>query len=170
MNHELLLFFCSMGTGICLLFVYDWIRILRKLFPHSSTVVSVVDFSYWIAGGIYIFSMMYRKNDGIIRSYAILGVLLGMTLYRVVFSEVFVNSLVKLLKIPIEFVKTIVKRLIFAVRSCRMTLYRFLRVPLMIRQMQCVSRNLSNTIHRAYNKKRLRRIGKKKSQKQSQEK
>ncbi len=152
MNHELLLFFCSMGAGASLLFIYDWIRILRKLIPHKSVTVAVVDFCYWIAGGIYIFAMMYQKNDGIIRSYAMLGILTGMALYHFSISEAFVKLSVKVIGFPIKIVKKPLKRLRSSIIRVKITIYAFVNG------------------HRESWKKRLDKVGKGKSHKESEEK
>ncbi len=155
MNHELLLFFCSMGVGASLLFVYDWIRILRKLILHSGMTAAVVDFIYWIAAGIYMFTMMYQKNDGIIRSYAILGILAGMAFYHFSISEAFVSLSVKAISFPIKIVKKPLKRLRFVTRRVKITIYTFVKD------------------HRKSWKKRLDKVGKirkGKSHKKSQEK
>lgn len=127
MNHELLLFFCALWMGICLLFCYDWLRILRLIIPHSPTIVAVTDLLYWIGSGIYIFAVMYQKNDGIIRSYAVLGIILGMALYHFTLSEPFITIAVRIINFPVKIVKKSVKRLIFASRRVRIPLCRFLR-------------------------------------------
>lgn len=127
MNHELLLFFCSMGTGAGLLFCYDWIRIARKLIRHSPPAVSVVDLLYWIMAGILIFAVMYCQNDGIIRSYAMLGIVVGMAVYHRIVGENFVRFMVAAIKFPIKILKKPVKRLIFVIGRCNITLRRACR-------------------------------------------
>lgn len=127
MNHELLLFFCSMGTGAGLLFFYDWIRIARKLIRHSPQAVSAVDLLYWIMAGILIFSVMYCQNDGIIRSYAMFGIAVGMAAYYKIVGETFVRFMSAVIKFPIKILKKPVKRLIFVIGRCNITLHRVCR-------------------------------------------
>lgn len=127
MNHELLLFFCSMGTGAGLLFCYDWIRIVRKLIRYSPQIVSVSDLLYWIAAGISIFAVMYDQNDGIIRSYAMIGIVAGMAVYHKMVGESFVRMMVAVIEFPIKILKKPAKRLLFVIRRCNITLHRACR-------------------------------------------
>ena len=160
MNHELLLFFCSMGAGAGLLFFYDWIRIVRNLIRHSPGAVSAVDLLYWIMAGVFIFVVMYCKNDGIIRSYAILGIVIGMAVYHRIVGESFVRFMVSVIKFPIKILKKPAKRLIFIIGRCNITLHR-------------ACRRLGSSIRRKYGfiwKKRFVDIEKKKTRRKAQEK
>lgn len=157
MNHELLLFFCSMGTGAGLLFVYDWIRIVRKLIRHSPHAVSAADLLYWIAAGIFIFAVMYCQNDGIIRSYAMLGIGCGMALYHKIVGEKFVRFMEAAIKFPIKILKKPLKRLLFVIRRCNITLHRACR-----RRLGSVGKG-----HRFIWKKRFMDIEKKKKRRKA---
>lgn len=123
MNHELIFFFYAMGTGVSLLLIYDLIRIFRRLIPHKGMTISVIDFFYWIFAGFYLFAMIYCKNDGIIRGYAILGVFAGMYFYHCTISRYLVNFGVKILGFPVKIVKNLLKRLIFVTRRCKIRAY-----------------------------------------------
>lgn len=123
MNHELLLFFCSLWMGIFLLFCYDLLRIIRQLVRHSTFLVGLTDFFFWVGAAIYIFLGMYRRNQGIIRSYGILGIIAGMAVYHFCFSNTFVTVCVKMIKFPLKIAKKAIKRLLFGIRRVRISLY-----------------------------------------------
>lgn len=124
MNHELLLFFRSFWIGAVLLAVYDILRSLRQVIPHKQVLLAIEDLCFWISCGLFVFSCMYRENNGIIRSYAILGILLGMLAYHWSLSDFVVKVLVKLLNIPVKIALFLIKRLIFVIRRCRILLHR----------------------------------------------
>lgn len=67
--------------GVCLMFVYDIIRVLRLLIPHSFVVISIEDVLYWIAAGIAMFIMLYKEDSGNIRWFAVAITFLGMLIY-----------------------------------------------------------------------------------------
>lgn len=67
------------GIGITL--VYDGLRLFRLLVRHGNVWVAVEDLLYWILYALLLFRMMYLENDGMIRGFAMLAVLLGMLLY-----------------------------------------------------------------------------------------
>lgn len=76
--HEELLFFCrAFWAGACLAAGYELLRIFRSLLSHSPFWTGVEDILYWCGTGIYLFGMIYRENDGVIRIYALLAVCLG---------------------------------------------------------------------------------------------
>lgn len=127
MNHELLFFFQSVLWGAMLLFFYDVLRIGRRLFPREALYVSVEDLAYWSLAGVFLFGRMYQANEGKIRGYAVAAVILGMVVYSRTVSAKFVSVSVKILRIPLKFLISIEKRLLFAVRHCKILLLKKLR-------------------------------------------
>lgn len=127
MNHELAFFFQSVLWGACLLFFYDLLRIGRRLFPRRAFFVSAEDLLYWSLAGVFLFGKMYQANEGSIRAYSVIAVILGMVLYANSVSEKFVSMAVKILEIPIKFLKSVEKRLLFVIRQCKILVGKRLR-------------------------------------------
>lgn len=127
MNHELSFFFRSVLWGMVLLFFYDILRIGRRLFPRRSLFVSLEDLLYWILAGIFLFAKMYQVNEGRLRGYSVIAVGLGMVLYSGTISGRFVSMAVKILEIPVKFLISVEKRLISAVRHCKILTVKILR-------------------------------------------
>lgn len=63
-HGEILLFLISASTGVLILFVYDLLRVLRRVFPRGAVLVGIEDLLYWCAAGILIFYMIFTKNSG----------------------------------------------------------------------------------------------------------
>ena len=105
--QELDFFAASFCLGAFLVLCYDVLRIFRQLVRHGHAWVSLEDFFYWVMAAFAIFAMLYQKNDGLIRSFAIGGVLLGMVLYNQFVSRFSVRILVMFLKKIIDFVNKI---------------------------------------------------------------
>ena len=72
--QELDFFAASFLLGMLLVLVYDCLRIFRQIVRHGTAWVSVEDLCYWIGSAFAVFAMLYRKNDGLIRGFAIGGV------------------------------------------------------------------------------------------------
>lgn len=87
-----------LGLGGWLMFCYDVLRISRLLFTAKSWLVGLEDFIYWIYVSISVFSLLYRQNDGILRSYVIVAVLGGMVVYDRLISRNFLKVLQKMLE------------------------------------------------------------------------
>ena len=77
--------------GIYITFVYDLLRILRRVVPHSSFWVSVEDLAFWVYCAGKVFLLMHHESDGTLRWFAVLGALVGMLLYRKTVGALFVK-------------------------------------------------------------------------------
>ncbi len=83
---EVFFFFTSMITGILLVWSYDIFRIFRKVVPHHSIAVNAEDLLYWFLTALIIFGMIFEQNDGALRGYAFVGILIGVWLQYTVES------------------------------------------------------------------------------------
>ena len=99
-----------MLLGIILRWFYDVLRISRRVFKKNYVVVGLQDLLFWSASGILIFLLAYDFNGGNVSAYFFYFVFLGMMLYHVSISSVFVkyNSLI-LLKIKFFVLKLLKK-------------------------------------------------------------
>ena len=109
MINEKTFLFNSFLLGIYITFVYDIIRILRRVFRHGNFWLSVEDLAFWIFCGDEVFLLMHRESNGILRWYAVVGALLGMLLYRKLISRFFVKyvskGLIKIKNLTIHILK-----------------------------------------------------------------
>lgn len=81
----------ALVMGIFITFVYDVIRIFRRVIPHNSFFVSMEDLGFWIYCGGSVFLLMYHESNGELRWFAVFGAIAGMLLYRKIFSSLFVK-------------------------------------------------------------------------------
>ena len=89
--QELTFFTHSVLMGLVITFIYDWIRVLRRLFKLVTLLMSVEDLLFWLVCGIGVFYMLYREDDGALRWIAILGAAVGMFFYKLVVQDAFIN-------------------------------------------------------------------------------
>ena len=92
--------FCFV-TGAVITFIYDQIRIVRRVLPHGSVLVAIEDLLFWLFAGIVIFSLLYRMNAGTLRWFAVFGLAAGMFLYKKIFRDFLVN-----------FMSTVIRRIL----------------------------------------------------------
>lgn len=85
-------------SGAVITFVYDLLRIFRRVIAHGNLWIGIEDFIFWIWTSLWAFSVLYRENDGSLRMYTILTMVLGMLLYHKTISEPMVEFLGKLFK------------------------------------------------------------------------
>lgn len=97
--------------GALITVVYDLIRIFRRVIAHGNFWIGVEDFLFWIWTSLWIFSVLYRENDGSFRMYTILAMVLGMVFYHRTMSEPLVNVIGKTLKKVVFLVGWPIKRM-----------------------------------------------------------
>ncbi len=95
-----------MGMGVVITVAYDLLRIFRNCVRHNRVAVSCEDFFFWVVCAIFIFAVLYRENDGILRWYCIAGALLGMVVYGKLVSPYFVGIMSTILKKAIYLVSS----------------------------------------------------------------
>ena len=77
--------------GIFITFIYDILRIFRRVIPHGKLAVSMEDICFWIYCAARVFLLMHHESNGTLRWFAVLGALVGMLLYKKLFSGFFVK-------------------------------------------------------------------------------
>ncbi len=103
----------SFSLGIIITFVYDNIRIFRRVIKHYNFFIAVEDLIFWMIVTFSIFTLQYYENNGMFRWFSIIGAFLGMNLYRVTISKFYVNIMSNLL---IFIMKWLIKILAFILK------------------------------------------------------
>ncbi len=98
MENENIFLFYALLMGIFITFVYDILRIIRRVIPHGILLVSLEDIGFWIYCGVKVFLLMYHESNGTLRWFAVLGALVGMILYKKLVSPFFVKYVSLLLQ------------------------------------------------------------------------
>ena len=109
-SGELFKLAMSIGFGAAMAVIYDIFRILRRIVPHNTVAVSTEDLLFWVCLGFPAFGFVLFINDGIFRLYFVLGIMLGIFVYRETVSRILVKILVFLLKKNIKIFTTVVKK------------------------------------------------------------
>lgn len=108
---ELVFFLISILWGAIILLAYDGLRILRRLIKHKTLFMGIEDLIFWTVTSVFIFSMIYRENDGIIRGFSIMGMALGMVAYHYIFSDLIVKLITKLIQYLLKPFELILKKI-----------------------------------------------------------
>lgn len=117
-KYEAILFLLSIGTGAFLFLIYEFLIILRKIIPHHPVISAWEDLIYWTAAGVFLFSVIYRFNQGIIRGFFFLGCMLGAWICSATLAPPLKKAVETVLRFPVNFVKFSAKRLLFFLKRC----------------------------------------------------
>ena len=118
--NELYCFFIFIIVGVVISILFDFFRILRKSFKTPDIITYIEDIVFGVLAGIIIIFSIFKFNNGEIRSYLFIGILIGILIYLFTISKVFIKYgskiltfLKKILLFPIKktllFIKSILK-------------------------------------------------------------
>ena len=118
-NGQLGLFLMYIAGGILICLTYDIFRALRKSIKTSDLATYIEDIIFFIIVSIFLIYLIFIVNDGSIRGFIFIGLILGGVLYYFTLSKYFMNIsififtfLKKILLAPIRLVLKINKKLI----------------------------------------------------------
>lgn len=127
MEYEIFLLLIAAGTGALLLLGYEALAAFRAKVPHHPFVSAAEDLLYWVLTGIFMFSVLYRCNRGILRLFFFPGCFAGVFICRYTVAGLFRKGMEAVLGIPVFFVKISTKWLIFLVKRCSIFVCRIAR-------------------------------------------
>ncbi len=91
MSEENVFLLYAFASGIFITFIYDLLRIWRRVVPHGGLLISLEDIAFWVFCAIHIFRLMHRESNGSLRWFAVMGALTGMLLYKKTVSGLLVH-------------------------------------------------------------------------------
>lgn len=117
--NQIYLFFIFIVNGIIIGILFDFFRILRKSFKTSDILTYFEDLLFWILTGFSILYFIFVFNNGEIRLFMFLGIAVGIALYMLVFSKLFIKinvtiitfikkaitTIIRIILIPFKFIK-----------------------------------------------------------------
>ncbi len=122
---QLQLFFIFLVNGLLIALLFDFFRILRKTIKTADFITYIEDALFWILTGFIILYSIFTYNNGEIRLFMFLAIILGISIYSIFISKLIlkislyiINSIKKILgvilhiiKIPFYFSIKLVKKL-----------------------------------------------------------
>ncbi len=122
---QLQLFFIFLINGLLIGLLFDFFRILRKTIKTADFVTYIEDALFWILTGLIILYSIFTYNNGEIRLFMFLAIILGIFIYLISISKIILSisvgtiNIIKkifimifnILKIPIQFFMKLIKKL-----------------------------------------------------------
>ncbi len=117
-------------AGAGLFFLYDILRIFRRIVPHGNIWIGAEDFLYWLVCTGVVFVMLYQENDGMVRGFALGGVILGMFLYILLLSRLVVKVNVRVIRTVLGFLGKVLRIVLHPFRWIWKKVWGFFRKQL----------------------------------------
>jgi len=96
-NNQAYIFLLFILNGICIGIFFDIFRILRRSFKTSDFITYIEDIIFWILSGLTTLYFIFAFNNGEIRLYIFLGIILGISIYILSVSKYFIRINVKII-------------------------------------------------------------------------
>ena len=113
-QNQAYLFLVFSLTGVVIGVLFDFFRILRRSIKTSNTITYIEDILFWILTGILILYSIWFFNNGEIRIFIFLGILLYIfTLSNIIvkiFSTIF-SYIIRILIIPFKTTYSIISKI-----------------------------------------------------------
>jgi len=124
LQNQVYIFIAFILNGILIGILFDIFRILRKSFKTPDIITYVEDIVFGIVSGVLILFSIMKLNNGELRIYLFLGIILGLSLYLLIFSNAFIKVSVyiiviikkvvnTIILIPVKHIYKLIKRFIF---------------------------------------------------------
>ena len=111
-------------TGFIIGILFDFFRIQRKVFKTYDIITYIQDILFWILTGLIVLYSIFVFNNGEMRIYIFLGILIGIILYVLLFSKYvikinvfiinkikwFISIILKIIFMPFKFIFNILKK------------------------------------------------------------
>ena len=120
-TNQAYLFFIFIINGILIGLLFDFFRILRRIIKTNDIVTYIEDILFWILTGFIILYSIFVFNDGQLRLYMFLGIILGAFTYMIFISSYvikinikiinFLRKVVNIMIAPFKFLLNILRRI-----------------------------------------------------------
>jgi len=147
-------------NGAIIGFLFDLFRILRKSFRTSDIITVIEDILFWIITGIIILYSIFIFNNGEIRFYMFIALILGAMLYMLLLSKYIIKISVKIIGIIKIVIKFIFKIISWPIQIIYKTTKRLLRKPILFCfvNVKKTIRQIGTKIYKNKSKKRGKTI------------
>ncbi len=96
LNGQIVSFWIAVALGAVLCVLYDVLKFARLVFRSGKTAVFVQDLAWWTVTALATYVLLLVRCKGVVRSYAVIGEVVGFAAYRFTVSRVAEKPLKKL--------------------------------------------------------------------------
>lgn len=93
----------SAFLGMAAAFIYDSIRVFRRIIRHKKVwTIAAEDIIYWVCMSFLAFSATYNLSNGAVRGFMVVTAILGAILYKAVLGKYYVKYMTKFINFLIK--------------------------------------------------------------------
>ena len=114
-QNQYIIFLMCFVCGIIIGIIYDFFRIHRIFLKSTKISVIIADSFFWLLASYTSLQFIMLFNNGILRFFEFLAILLGTIIYITYISKVFTKIIIFLLKLLNKFSKLFLKIIFFPI-------------------------------------------------------
>ena len=106
-------------TGVAIGILFDIFRILRRSIKTLDIITYIEDILFWILTGLLILYNIWYFNNGEIRIFMFLGIIMGILVYMSTLSNIIIKifskilqTIIKILELPFKTINIIFRKII----------------------------------------------------------
>lgn len=145
-TNQAYLFFIFIINGILIGLLFDFFRIARKVIHTSDIVTYIEDILFWILAGIIVLYSIFVFNNGELRLFMFLGIMLGALVYMLFVSSYVIKINVKI----INMIKKIIGVIMLPFKFIYKILHKILLKPITFLFIN-IRKNFTNFGTKIYN-------------------
>ena len=118
-QNQAYLFLVFTLTGVVIGVLFDFFRIFRRTIKTSNIMTYIEDVLFWILTGLLILYNIWYFNNGEIRIYMFLGIIMGVLIYMSTLSNILIKlflkifqAIIKLIGLPIKTILVFFRKII----------------------------------------------------------
>ena len=118
-QNQAYLFLVFSLTGVIIGILFDFFRILRISIKTPNIITYIQDILFWILTGIIVLYSIWYFNNGELRIFVLLGLILGVLIYITTLSNIIVKIFTKVLvffinifKVPFKILHNLINKII----------------------------------------------------------
>ena len=111
-QNQAYLFLVFSLTGVAIGLLFDFFRILRRSIKTNNLITYIEDILFWMLTGLLILYNIWYFNDGEIRIYIFIGIIMGLLVYMSTLSSILIKIFTKILQTIIKVLKFPIKTII----------------------------------------------------------
>ena len=123
-QNQAFLFLVFTLTGVIIGVLFDFFRILRRTIKTSNVITYIEDVLFWILTGLLILYNIWYFNDGEIRIFMFLGIIMGVLIYMSTLSNILIKTfttilqtIIKVLELPFKAIILFFRKIITAIAN-----------------------------------------------------
>jgi spore cortex biosynthesis protein YabQ len=110
------------ASGVLLGIGFDTIDLLTRQFSLRRWITAIMDLGYWLISTLFVFQVLVYANEGQVRVFIFIGLLVGVVVYYYMFSRIvrvifqwFLTQLLRLLHMISRIIYTLIIRPVYYV-------------------------------------------------------